>query len=91
MRPIKLTLQAFGPFADTQTVDFREALESRLFGIMALRAPEKPRSSTGCASPYLGSLQVRSVRAMICVPITLPWPWKPRLSLSLRSVSNATF
>ena len=33
MRPIKLTLQAFGPFADTQTVDFREALESRLFGI----------------------------------------------------------
>jgi exonuclease SbcC len=33
MRPIKLTLQAFGPFADTQTVDFREALETRLFGI----------------------------------------------------------
>ena len=33
MRPIKLTLQAFGPFADTQTVDFRDALESRLFGI----------------------------------------------------------
>ncbi|OYX33898.1 MAG: hypothetical protein B7Y99_06540 [Caulobacterales bacterium 32-69-10] len=33
MRPIKMTLTAFGPFADTQTVDFRPALGSRLFGI----------------------------------------------------------
>ena len=33
MRPIKMTLTAFGPFADTQSVDFRPALSSRLFGI----------------------------------------------------------
>lgn len=33
MRPVKMTLSAFGPFADTQTVDFRSALGSRLFGI----------------------------------------------------------
>lgn len=33
MRPIRLTLQAFGPFAATEVVDFRPALESGLFGI----------------------------------------------------------
>ena len=33
MRPIKMTLTAFGPFPDTQTVDFRPALGARLFGI----------------------------------------------------------
>jgi exonuclease SbcC len=33
MRPVKLTLTAFGPFAVTQAVDFRQALNSRLFGI----------------------------------------------------------
>jgi exonuclease SbcC len=33
MRPIRLSLQAFGPFATTETVDFRSALESGLFGI----------------------------------------------------------
>jgi exonuclease SbcC len=33
MRPIKLTLNAFGPFADKQIVDFRQALANRLFGI----------------------------------------------------------
>ena len=33
MRPITLTLTAFGPFATTQVIDFRQALEGRLFGI----------------------------------------------------------
>jgi exonuclease SbcC len=33
MRPIKMRLTAFGPFPDTQTVDFRPALGARLFGI----------------------------------------------------------
>ncbi|MDF2142647.1 SMC family ATPase [Paenirhodobacter sp. CAU 1674] len=33
MRPIRLTLQAFGPFATTEVVDFRSALETGLFGI----------------------------------------------------------
>ncbi len=33
MRPIKMSLTAFGPFPDTQTVDFRPALSARLFGI----------------------------------------------------------
>ncbi|KRB52842.1 AAA family ATPase [Phenylobacterium sp. Root700] len=33
MRPIKMSLTAFGPFPDTQTVDFRSALGARLFGI----------------------------------------------------------
>lgn len=32
MRPIKLTLQAFGPFAERQEIDFRNSLDRRLFG-----------------------------------------------------------
>src|SRR5258708_16246332 len=32
MRPIKLTLQAFGPFAERQVIDFRSSLDQRLFG-----------------------------------------------------------
>lgn len=33
MRPVKLTLQAFGPYADSQTVDFQDSVMSGLFGI----------------------------------------------------------
>ncbi|MEO1720434.1 MAG: AAA family ATPase, partial [Pseudomonadota bacterium] len=33
MRPIRLTLQAFGPYAVREVIDFRAALDSGLFGI----------------------------------------------------------
>jgi exonuclease SbcC len=33
MRPIKLVMSAFGPYADTQRVDFRDATDAGLFGI----------------------------------------------------------
>ncbi len=33
MKPIRLSLQAFGPFASTEVVDFRSAIETGLFGI----------------------------------------------------------
>ncbi|MEK1928490.1 MAG: AAA family ATPase, partial [Pararhizobium sp.] len=33
MRPVRLTMQAFGPYAGRTVVDFREALQSGLFGI----------------------------------------------------------
>ncbi|MEZ2127658.1 MULTISPECIES: AAA family ATPase [unclassified Sinorhizobium] len=33
MRPIRLTMQAFGPYAGRTVVDFREAVSSGLFGI----------------------------------------------------------
>jgi len=33
MRPVKLILQAFGPYADRQVVDFQDAVTSGLFGI----------------------------------------------------------
>lgn len=33
MRPIKLTMTAFGPYAGREVVDFREAIASGLFGI----------------------------------------------------------
>lgn len=33
MRPLKLSMSAFGPYAATQTVDFREATDAGLFGI----------------------------------------------------------
>jgi len=33
MRPLRLTMQAFGPYAEREVVDLREALEAGLFGI----------------------------------------------------------
>jgi len=33
MRPIKLTLSAFGPYAGAEEIDFREAVDAGLFGI----------------------------------------------------------
>ena len=33
MRPIRLTMTAFGPYAGTEVVDFREATDAGLFGI----------------------------------------------------------
>lgn len=33
MRPLKLSMAAFGPYAATQTIDFREATDAGLFGI----------------------------------------------------------
>lgn len=33
MRPVRLTLQAFGPFAGREVIDFRDAVEAGLFGI----------------------------------------------------------
>jgi len=33
MRPVRLTLQAFGPYANREVIDFRNAVEAGLFGI----------------------------------------------------------
>lgn len=33
MRPVRLTMQAFGPYPTRETVDFREAVDAGLFGI----------------------------------------------------------
>ena len=33
MRPVRLTLQAFGPYANREVIDFRSAVEAGLFGI----------------------------------------------------------
>ncbi|CUU16265.1 Exonuclease SbcC CDS [Bradyrhizobium sp.] len=33
MRPLRLTMQAFGPYANLEVIDFREAISAQLFGI----------------------------------------------------------
>lgn len=33
MRPVRLTMQAFGPYAEREVIDFRDAVEAGLFGI----------------------------------------------------------
>lgn len=50
MRPIRLTLQAFGPFAAREVIDFREALASGLFGIYGQTGAGK--STIFCAMTF---------------------------------------
>lgn len=41
MRPVRLTMQAFGPYPTRETLDFREAVEAGLFGIYGQTASGK--------------------------------------------------
>ena len=46
MRPVRLKLRAFGPFAGEEVVDFQEAMAAGLFGIYGqTRALASRRSS----------------------------------------------
>ncbi|MGO3927363.1 AAA family ATPase [Rhodopseudomonas pseudopalustris] len=50
MRPIRLTLQAFGPFAAREVIDFRQAIASGLFGIYGQTGAGK--STVFCAMTF---------------------------------------
>ncbi|CCF22341.1 Putative SbcC-like dsDNA exonuclease (plasmid) [Pseudorhizobium banfieldiae] len=55
MRPIRLSLQAFGPFATTEIVDFRSALETGLFGIYGQTGAGKSRLFSAMSFALFGA------------------------------------
>ncbi|TWD50613.1 exonuclease SbcC [Agrobacterium vitis] len=54
MRPVRLTLQAFGPFAGTEIVDFRDAIEVGLFGIYGKTGAGKSSIFSGMTFALFG-------------------------------------
>ena len=61
MRPIKLVMSALGPYADTQTIDFRDATDAGLFGIYGPTGqPIRPKTAKVLAWPTRGITSVRA-------------------------------
>ena len=61
MRPVRLTIQAFGPYPERVVIDFRAAVEAGLFGIyvsldLNWLAPKKYRCTQ---RPRLASSRLR--------------------------------
>jgi exonuclease SbcC len=54
MKPVRLTLQAFGPFAGTEVVDFRDAVEAGLFGIYGKTGAGKSSIFSGMTFALFG-------------------------------------
>ena len=47
MKPVRLTMQAFGPYARRTVVDFRHAVDAGLFGIYGQTGSGKSKSTPG--------------------------------------------
>ena len=64
MRPVRLTLQAFGPYANREVIDFRNAVEAGLFGIYGQTGSGKSTIFSGMTFALFGeaskSEQVRT-------------------------------
>lgn len=54
MRPVRLTLQAFGPYANRQVIDFRSAVEAGLFGIYGQTGSGKSTIFSGMTFALFG-------------------------------------
>ncbi|AUW47163.1 AAA family ATPase [Rhizobium leguminosarum] len=54
MKPVLLTLQAFGPFAGTEVVDFRDAVQTGLFGIYGKTGAGKSSIFSGMTFALFG-------------------------------------
>ena len=54
MRPLRLTLQAFGPFAGTEVIDFTRALDAGVFGIYGPTGAGKTSIFDGIAYALFG-------------------------------------
>lgn len=76
MRPIKLTMTAYGPYAGTEIVDFREAIASGLFGIYGSTGSGKSTIFSAMMFALFGKLSrpeqdPQSVRSDHAAPETL--------------------
>lgn len=54
MRPVRLTLQAFGPYAGREVIDFRSAVEAGLFGIYGQTGSGKSTIFSGMTFALFG-------------------------------------
>ena len=54
MRPVRLTLQAFGPYANKEVIDFRNAVEAGLFGIYGQTGSGKSTIFSGMTFALFG-------------------------------------
>lgn len=54
MKPVRLTLQAFGPFAGTEVIDFRDAVQTGLFGIYGKTGAGKSSIFSGMTFALFG-------------------------------------
>jgi exonuclease SbcC len=54
MRPVRLTLQAFGPYANREVIDFRNAVEVGLFGIYGQTGSGKSTIFSGMTFALFG-------------------------------------
>tara|TARA_R110000744_G_scaffold681_7_gene2618 strand:+ start:339 stop:3410 length:3072 start_codon:yes stop_codon:yes gene_type:complete len=54
MRPVRLTLQAFGPYANKEIIDFRSAVEAGLFGIYGQTGSGKSTIFSGMTFALFG-------------------------------------
>jgi len=54
MRPVRLTLQAFGPYANREVIDFRDAVEAGLFGIYGQTGSGKSTIFSGMTFALFG-------------------------------------
>ena len=54
MRPVRLTLQAFGPYANQEVIDFRNAVEAGLFGIYGQTGSGKSTIFSGMTFALFG-------------------------------------
>ena len=76
MRPVKLTMTAYGPYAGTEIVDFREAIASGLFGIYGSTGSGKSTIFSAMMFALFGKLSraeqdPQSVRSDYAAPETL--------------------
>lgn len=54
MRPVRLTLQAFGPYANKEVIDFRDAVNAGLFGIYGQTGSGKSTIFSGMTFALFG-------------------------------------
>lgn len=79
MRPLKLILQAFGPFAGREEIDFTKLGDAPLFLINgAEQVQEKARFWMRFATPCMAKPQAVSAPATKCAAIMRPLSLSPK-------------
>lgn len=71
MKPLKLTITAFGPYKDTEIIDFQELGEHRLFAISGKTVQEKQPFLMPFVMPFTDQAVVRIVRIRLYCEVAL--------------------